>query len=288
MDTPRAARHQSGVSTHSRKASRLMLLARLAAVRAREKAAAALSVKGVHAMRIAVRRLRAALRALDRDDRGARRLQDALGAVRDLHVQQRWVQRHARRSAIGSKLDHRLAAELSRAAPRLLAALARWKKDARRLDAHLAGCRPRRLAGRQVRGQLRRAIEEAAMAIRAAGDFCEPITVHEARIRVKKLRYLLELFEPRVDSLLDELRPLQDLLGDLHDADVRRERLSSQAPQARPAERAEILKLLKRIHQQRDILARKALRAAKPWLTNRCVTLWAASARARSAALGPP
>lgn len=48
--------------------------------------------------------------------------------------------------------------------------------------------------------------------------------LHAMRIALKRLRYLLEIFAPAfagdLDPFLEEIRGLQDLLGDIHDCDV--------------------------------------------------------------------
>ncbi len=58
-------------------------------------------------------------------------------------------------------------------------------------------------------------------------DVLDPANVtelHDMRIACKRLRYLLEIFgiafEADLDPYLDEVRGLQDLLGDIHDRDV--------------------------------------------------------------------
>ena len=75
--------------------------------------------------------------------------------------------------------------------------------------------------GERVGGDTSRGV---AGQVHRAGD----VTVGElgrgARIGVKKLRYDLELAEPAfaqpIQAMLARLEPLQELLGDLHDADV--------------------------------------------------------------------
>ena len=48
--------------------------------------------------------------------------------------------------------------------------------------------------------------------------------LHNMRIACKRLRYLLEIFavafEPDLEPFIDEVKSLQDLLGDIHDCDV--------------------------------------------------------------------
>src|SRR4051812_1528709 len=83
-----------------RPATRLLLRARLADVRRFEDAARSFDMDGVHDLRVATRRLRAALQnlgadeALDRLERRLEALQDSLGALRDAQIQLRWLRRH--------------------------------------------------------------------------------------------------------------------------------------------------------------------------------------------------
>ena len=53
--------------------------------------------------------------------------------------------------------------------------------------------------------------------------------LHDMRIACKRLRYLLEIFgiafEADLDPFLEEVKGLQDLLGDIHDCDVQIPRL---------------------------------------------------------------
>jgi hypothetical protein len=59
----------------------------------------------------------------------------------------------------------------------------------------------------------------------ALADPAAAVGLHDLRISVKRLRYSLEIFSASYDpeevgTLIAELSTLQDLLGDLHDADV--------------------------------------------------------------------
>lgn len=55
-------------------------------------------------------------------------------------------------------------------------------------------------------------------------DAARVTELHDMRIAVKRLRYLLEIFAPAFTAdlgpFVEEIRALQDLLGDIHDCDV--------------------------------------------------------------------
>jgi CHAD domain-containing protein len=81
-----------------------------------------------------------------------------------------------------------------------------------------------RLAGHRVRRRLRRRLADVKKRVNAVLRSDDAGTAHRLRIGVKKLRYDLELAEPAfpepLKAMLARLEPLQELLGDLHDADV--------------------------------------------------------------------
>jgi hypothetical protein len=88
--------------------------------------------------------------------------------------------------------------------------------------------------------------------------------LHDMRIAAKRLRYTLEIFKvcfpPEMEELLAQARALQELLGEIHDADVLvpflQERLAGIA-------RADEDALLARLHAESDESARlAAIRAA--------------------------
>src|SRR5205085_1980339 len=107
----------------------------------------------IHDMRVAVRRLRAALRLLGLHEMDApvKELQDALGGVRDLQVQIAWLRgRDPAAAARRRKL-------LAKATGRLEAALSRWRARTlpRLLSAngsvHLSGARVRRILRKRLK-----------------------------------------------------------------------------------------------------------------------------------------
>lgn len=240
--------------------ARLVALARLEATRA---AAARLGdprdAEALHDFRVALRRLRGALRAgrgpLDPivpsgSRRALRSLQRATGAGRDAEVILAWLadQRAslARDHEPGLEwLTDRLEAGLERALQetrtRVAADFARAAKTLQRaletlsLEMHLHRHRPGVRFGAFVAERARREARRVAKllgGLRSAED-TEP--AHRARIAVKHLRYLLEPVRGRARKargLVERCKELQDHLGEMQDAHVLRAELGRAAPEA--------------------------------------------------------
>ena len=178
----------------------------------------------IHELRMALRRLRAALNLFGRRNlrkQGARLkpLQDALGLLRDDQVRIEWLSRH-RASGLVAKAhrdlaDHQMA--LTLALVRFDAGesmhIARYITELHRVGS---------LGGKRMRRSLSRLLPTKKM-IRRANDL-GPAGVHELRIALKKLSYTAELLAAalplEVNEVLAHFGDLQDRLGDLHDADV--------------------------------------------------------------------
>lgn len=177
----------------------------------------------VHDMRVAARRLRAALRLLRlRElDPPVKELQDALGDVRDLQLQVAWLRER------DQKLAQRREALLQKAMRALEGALAKWRGQTlpRLLEAAGRTKFRGKLSGGKVRALLRRRLERFEERLEAALEKPTPLPMHRVRISVKQLRYLFELVQRALPKaaglLLTELPPLQEALGELHDVDVR-------------------------------------------------------------------
>jgi CHAD domain-containing protein len=210
-----------------RTAGKRLLWARLADVRKYEETLLhELPVEPVHDMRVAARRLRAALRLLGNEqlrelERKVKELQDALGAVRDVQLQITWLSRRSRR------LAERRREVLPNAAAALRRALDVWRS---RTVTEIAAAipwlnRPGRLGGPRIRRAIRKRLDAVGERLEATLKNPDAPTAHRLRIGVKKLRYFTELAEPALPKacgdLLDELEPMQERLGELHDVDVR-------------------------------------------------------------------
>jgi len=176
--------------------------------------------KAVHQMRVAARRLRAALRLLGlRElDPELKRLQDALGDVRDLQLQVDWLEgrdddlgraRQAQLRKAEQGLERQLRAWRSRTLPALLEAAVDDSSPPARAAAKL----------------LRRQLDRLERRLERARSRLTPKVLHRARVSVKQVRYLLEVAKgslpKKATSLQADLKTLQASLGELHDVDVR-------------------------------------------------------------------
>jgi CHAD domain-containing protein len=172
-------------------------------------------------MRVAARRLRAALRLLRlRElDRAVKKLQDALGDVRDLQLQIAWLE--GRRDA---DLQRSRAALLAKAERALQSALREWHAQTLPRLLETAAESPN-LSARRTRKMLRKRLRRFEQRLEPALAHPSPAALHRVRISVKQVRYLFELtrrdFPKAAKLLLAEIPPLQYALGELHDLDGR-------------------------------------------------------------------
>lgn len=233
-------------SSNASEAARRILAARLSDVTRWEEEVPALAP--VHAMRVATRRLRQALKlfGLQELDAQAKRLQDALGELRDLQLQAEWL----------APRDDRLRRQ------RLLLVPKAEKKLVVALRAFRGGMVPAvlqatqklqlrgKLGGHRMRKKLRKKVARFDARLEAALKSDKPGPMHRLRIAAKQLRYTCELLESAVETarpLLAELTPLQESLGDLHDADVRVELLRRHGRKALLREEQEVRERLARL-----------------------------------------
>ena len=195
----------------------------------------------LHDFRVALRRLRSWLRAFrpqlrdtlrSRVERRLARIADVTGTSRDLEVHIAWVKRARRqmpdRARPGAQWLLRRLRELKKDADAGLRGVIDrdFAKAARRTElalecyvARVADDGPRfgetasALVAREVA-----ALQSAIGQVTGQGDRAE---AHAARIATKRLRYALEGLASvgvEVNSIPDELKNLQDTLGELHDA----------------------------------------------------------------------
>ncbi len=198
-----------------------LLSAQLSAVEQHESAVP--DKAAVHEMRVAIRRLRAALRVLGLKelDPQVKRLQDALGKVRDLQLQVDWLRGR------DAALCNARAASLRGAEQGLGRELSRWRSEA--LPALLQAAGDSAASTHKVWKILRKRLAMLEERLERARRSLSPQALHRARISVKQVRYLLDAAKKSLPkktlSLESDLKTLQTTLGELHDLDVRIELL---------------------------------------------------------------
>lgn len=253
-------------------------------------------IEGVHAMRVAMRRLRSALRdfsfllnqsrlrALKKD---LKQIADALGRVRDEDVGIAGLEK--RQSEIKNKqilkglemfIEERRAAQ-KRAQIDLTEMLVearvielRTRFEAGLETAFKKNSRAENLsfeqAGREVINRNLRDFADLSEKIYAAFD---GRALHRLRIAAKRLRYSLQLFavcrsDEEFKQFAKEISEMQTFLGDLHDREAQIENLSRRLCEtgaARKSEQAAAEWLLTHLFRERAAHYRDALRLWREW-----------------------
>ncbi len=241
--------------------ARLALLGRLREmINLREGALDFSGAEGVHAMRVASRRLRSALRDfhsvfpkrdLKRLAADGKQIADALGAVRDEDVaiialeklrrdappelqtgiERLASERAARRDVAREQLAKTIIAErlalLRQVFSDRLASFGEitlrelnGASDGGGADVNVVHYSFRQLGRERIKKQFARLAVRAACLYNPAASDA----LHELRIEAKRLRYALELFSTcwgrKLDSFAVQIADLQSALGELHDCDV--------------------------------------------------------------------
>ena len=236
-------------------AARVVVRFHLRAFARQEQPARAGDVEGVHELRVATRRLRAALRFfapvlpakfVENMRHEVKWLASAIGAVRDLDVLGQLVTARAPRldpdvrSALGPLAvyihDRRAAAHDA-----LVAALdsARCRRLLDRLSSFTESMPPRRTQetlGAVAPSLLRPLLRAVLSTGRSIGDDTKPEALHRLRVRGKRLRYALETLRglggKHVGKMLRRLTVLQDVIGEHRDAFTAMSRLRAYAETA--------------------------------------------------------
>jgi CHAD domain-containing protein len=234
------------------------------AARARPRLADPADAEALHDFRVGLRRLRSCLKAYDAQLAGSlskklrrrlKRLAGATGPGRDTEVQIEWLgpqgqglTAHQRpgytwllarlrdrlRDAFDD-LETEVADEFDQVEKDLRARLSVYRAEIH-LDAGSPAATFAAATGAILRDQVKD-LEEHLAKVADAGD---QKRAHEARIRAKRLRYLLEpLADERPDAVpvIKQLKGLQEVLGDLHDAHVLEDEIATATGEA-AAERA--------------------------------------------------
>jgi len=224
----------------------------------------------VHQMRVAVRRLRAILRAsrplfdprwVDGPRRELKWLGTVLGGVRDLDVLHAYLrsqlealpapERRAGRQYLLRPLD----ADRVRARTALRAALAspRYARLLARLEAALARP-PVRPSSVPLRDIVTSEFKKLKKAVKKLPKEPSAEKLHAVRIKVKRARYAAELAQPmigrRAERFIDKAKKLQDILGEHQDAVVADEYVR-RVTQRTPAAQALARQLIERQRERR-------------------------------------
>jgi len=235
----------------TRRVVRLVALGHLAdATTAHERLVEKADDEALHDFRVALRRLRSwerAFRPYIRDDvskRLRRRLRDLArdtGASRDLEVHLAWLREqrrslgrrqrpglawllahlHTRKDDADAVLEDDVDGRFQRLRSRLERALASYRETLHvRENGHPAPPTP---FAEALAPRVRDAGAILLEHLEHVRSMVDEDEAHEARIAAKRLRYLLEpigRLVPGADELVTRLKSLQDVLGDLHDAQV--------------------------------------------------------------------
>ena len=253
------------------------------AVPASTDAASTIENEEVHDFRVALRRLRSWIRAASdlladdlphRDRAALRRLARRAGAARDAQVEWQWLTTPgvpfsapaaraaqwlaAQRRAVYAVERERLQGRVGDRWPTLAAAMAGALASARDAGG------PSETLGANFAPALAHHLVSAHAALERIEHRTQVAIIHRARIKVKRLRYLVEAVDaqtPAGERALRLLRMLQDTLGELHDAHVitlqleplLAPRRSGRAPAGRPTLRD--LRALRAAVRRRELAA---------------------------------
>lgn len=261
------------------------------AARARPRLADPADTEALHDFRVGLRRLRSGLKAYDRELAGSlpkklrrrlKRLAGSTGPGRDTEVQIEWLRHqssgltaHQRpgltwllarlrdrlRDAFDA-LENEVADEFDTVEKELRARLSVY-----RAEIHLDAGAPAATFAAATAAVLHRQVKDLEEHLAKVEDAGDPEHAHEARIRAKRLRYLLEpLADERPDALpaIKRLKSLQEVLGDLHDAHVLEDEITAATGEA-AAERAKKLLELSLAGQDEALRAERR-RAREPGL----------------------
>ena len=198
-----------------------------------DRAAAGFDADAVHDLRVALRRCRSladGFMAIDPDPswkemkKAGKKLFQALGELRDMQVMAEWIEKlSALDDPVAIKLlnhVHAREAECKQLAFKDLTQFDRkqWRQWSRTLPWRAARVRQ----GSVV--YLHLALEKWTAAYdlhKHAIRTRSRVSLHQLRIGIKRFRYTVENFLPRQHALWgDDLKELQDLLGEVHDLDV--------------------------------------------------------------------
>ncbi len=244
--------------------------------------------EALHDFRVAVRRLRATARAYDeeldgvlgkKERRRLKKLQRATGPGRDAEVALCWLEKT--RPSIGEahvlgfetlvrRLEEQKASCYARAKKQVRRDFEKFRKALERrlevmtVEVHLRDPSPPPTWAEGLADEARAAIDEVVAdleGVRGQDDAGALTGVHDARIAMKRMRYLLEPARDHVQAirpLIKECKSLQDVLGEINDCHVLNALLDETVEEAtkRRAERLHELALADDEERMRDEVRR--------------------------------
>jgi CHAD domain-containing protein len=203
----------------------------------------------VHGVRVALRRCRTmaeTLREVNPDPRWrklkkqSKQLFHSLGDLRDAQVELEWIRKLGQPGDAVRKHMLRVLGRRERkclqAAELALDGFDRkaWRKLCRKLS-DKARFFP--LESVVFQRQALRKLNEAVALYQKARRHPSSIRWHRTRIGVKQFRYIVENFLPeRYEVWANDMKQMQDLLGDVHDLDVLREDIEKQSAKLAPVD----------------------------------------------------
>lgn len=251
----------------------------------------------VHDLRVALRRCRTMADALREvyPDPGWRRIRKntaelfhLLGELRDTQVKRAWakklgtpgdpVRRHMLRLLSAEEKTHK------KAAAEALDNFDRksWRKLTRKLASKACFFPLESVVfQRQALARLNEAVELHQKARKRPSS----LAWHRLRIGIKQFRYIVENFLPqRYELWSEDLKAMQDLLGDLHDLDVLRSQIRRQAERFDSALMKQWLEKLDHERKARlDEFRAKTANGNSPWIVWRAGFQWGHAMKVASA-----
>jgi CHAD domain-containing protein len=249
-------------------------------------------VEYVHELRVATRRLRAAMRMFGRSFRGRlrgpsrrlRALAALLGQARDCDVFLAFLRGYVKKNPKTERWLKGLVRSQKRCRAKAYANLRRelvapaTQRFLRNLHESLQGpaggdeelIPTTKGLERPVATVARKSLRDALGRVYRYGRKLEELTIeqqHTLRIDCKKLRYsaefVAELYPPELEKLLAPAVALQDMLGEAHDADVYIKRIADYFRRARSAKSMKVVRAIRKhlLARRRRCLAR----AGKLW-----------------------
>jgi len=198
-----------------------------------DRASAGFEADPVHDLRVALRRCRSladGLMAMDPDPawndmkKAGKKLFQSLGDLRDMHVMQEWVEKLGDASdPVAVKLLNHIHAREAQCKEQAFQSLQQfdrkqWRQWSRSLPRRAARVRLGSIVFKHL------ALEKWAAAYdlhKRALRTRSQTALHELRIGIKRFRYTVENFLPQQHAAWgNDLKELQDLLGEVHDLDV--------------------------------------------------------------------